>query len=178
MKKLLSFLLVLTMLSCEDNNDHEVRYSPDGKDSTVYVRYVDNSGNTQSFWMNYMMFQMLMNNGGYSSVYNYHRSNYNNPIYRNNYNRYTRYERREYGNVTTPSSPSRSYTPAPTQTQSRRVIKSYTPSSPSRTYTKPSSPSRSYTPSKSYTPSSPSRSYTPSRTYSSPSRTMSSPSRR
>lgn len=161
MKKLLLAIVCFSFISCESSSDHEVRYSPDGKDSVVYVNYRDDNGNMQNFWMNYMIFSMLMHQGGYGSVYNYYHSHPNphyNPTIYQNYKTSSR----------TYSSPSRTYSPS---------IRSSTPSrsyfSPSRSQ---STPSRSYSsPSRSY--SSPSRSYSsPSRSYSSPSRSYSSPS--
>jgi len=66
-------------ISCNSNDSettwHELRYSPDKKDSVVYVHYVDDSRTVTDFYINYLLFNSLFNNnGGYNSVY----QNYNN----------------------------------------------------------------------------------------------------
>lgn len=176
MKKVivLSLLLVITLLSCKQNTQQstsEVQWSGNQKDSVVYVNHQNNDGSFSNFYMNYLIYQTLFRQGGYTSVNNYYRSH---PAEFSNQSRYSDYKDRSY--FTKPdrtpsykpssnslSSPNRSYS-APSETK----VKSKSYSSPSRSY---SSPSRSY--------SSPSRSYSsPSRSYSSPSRSYSSPIRR
>lgn len=151
--------------SCNtDDNRYETRYSADGKDSVVYVHYRDNNGNYQDFWMNYLIFKSLYNNGGYANCYTYYHSH---PVPRiNNYHYYTVQENRSSFMSNRPKS---TYTGSSGSSTVGSTKKSWwsSGSSSSKSYT---SPSRSY--------SSPSRSYSsPSRSYSSPSRSYSSPSR-
>lgn len=162
---LLSFIFCIMLHSCAPEKPaqsyYEKRYA-DG-DSTVYIRYVDQSGQQQSFFMDWILFNSLYSTGGYNSCYGYyhsHPSYFMTPRYRR-YNTYSspviiNHSHNYFGGSSSGSSSRNSY------------------SSPSRSY---SSPSRGYSsPSRSY--SSPSRSYSsPSRSYSSPSRSYSSPSR-
>lgn len=172
MKKLIvlfSLFIVCLLSSCAPKTStHEVQWSGDGKDSVVQVEHYDQQGNMSSFFMNYLLFRMLMSQGGYNHVYTYyqgHHSEFSHPERYHNYSsrndpRVTSYSSKS--GYTSPSRSSGSYN-SPSRSSSSSPSKSY--SSPSRsTY---SSPSRS-----SY--SSPSRS-----SYSSPSRSSySSPSRR
>jgi hypothetical protein len=174
MKRLLLFIAIAGLFACNGDVDtsHEAQWSKDGKDSVVYVRYKDDNGNWVNFYMQYLLFNSLFNQGGYNACYNYHRTHEMPSYYQN---RYTSYRPRVQKTETstghhTPaksnSSPSRSWSSGSSSSGSH--------SSPSRSS---SSPSRSYS-SPSRSSSSPSRSYSsPSRSYSSPSRSYSSPSR-
>lgn len=165
MKNLIVILSVIVILiSCSEKKESswEAKYSPDGKDSVVNVNYVDNSGNQNNFFMNYLMFRMLFGNGGYQSVNNYyttHKMEFSSP------SSYSNYKPKPTYSSSSSSSPVRGYSSPSTSSSSRSL------SSPSRS-SGYSSPSRS----SGY--SSPSRSYSsPARSYSSPSRGYSSPSR-
>lgn len=144
-------LAIALFTSCAQRDSyHDTVWSPDKKDSAVYVNYRQEDGSFTRFYMNYMLYSMLFNNGGYNNVYNYYRTN---PGLHASQSRYTSYRSASnfassYGS----SSPSRS-----------RSGSWGSSSGSSRSY---SSPSRSY--------SSPSRSYSsPSRSYSSPARSHS-----
>lgn len=150
MKKTIQFLLLsfcfmtaISFTSCQTSSEtnHETVWSSDEKDSVINVQYVDNDGQSSSFFMNYLLFRSLYGSGGYTNVYNYYQSH---PSEFNNTSTYTSYKPR------TSTSDNSSYT------------------STSKSYTSPSyTPSKSYTsPNRSYT----SPSYTPSRSYTSPSR--------
>lgn len=178
-----ALVLGLFFSSCQPEKPmqswHEKRYS--GSDSTVYVRYVDDNGQQQSFFMDWLLFNSLYSHGGYNNCYSYyhtHPAYFNSPRYRS-YNTYSspviiNHNTHNYiGNGSTGSTnPGRSYSsPSRTNGPSYRNY-----SSPSRASSSPSSRSYSSPSRSSY--SSPSRSYSsPSRSYSSPSRSYSSPSR-
>lgn len=177
MKRLLTILTISALFACNGDAEpsHEAQWSKDGKDSVVYVRYKDESGNWVNFYMQYMLFNSLFNSGGYNACYNHYRSN---PTHYTNHNFYSSYTPRSssvsasatghHTPVKSTSSPSRSWTSSSSSSSGPSRSSS---SSSSRSY---SSPSRSS--GGSY--SSPSRSYSsPSRSYSSPSRSYSSPSR-
>lgn len=73
MKKILSIIALSFLLSCNGSPGpaHEMRYAPDGKDSVVYVRYFD--GRTfNEFYMHYVVFDSLYEEGGYDKCYEYH----------------------------------------------------------------------------------------------------------
>ena len=171
MKKLIILSVILmSLVSCrqEEKSSHQMKWSNDQKDSVVYVNYRGEDGQMNSFFMNYLMFRMLFNNGGYSSVNNYyssHRSEFS------NYSKFGNYGEKKI--TLSSSSPSRS---AIKNGEKATSITNRILSSPSRSH---SSPTKSYSsPSSSKSYSSPSRSYsTTSRSYSSPSRSYSSPSR-
>jgi hypothetical protein len=184
MKRLLLLLSIVGLFACNDEStqsestSHEQRWSSDGKDSVVYVRYKDENGSWVNFYMQYLLFNSLFNNGGYNACYNHYRSN---PAQYYNYHHYTSYQprRKEAEPPSTGhnvpaksnSSPSRSNWSSSSSSNSSKSYSSPSRSSSSGSY---SSPSRSS--GGSY--SSPSRSYSsPSRSYSSPSRSYSSPSR-
>lgn len=71
MKQLLIIFLLFALLSCKDTN-HEVRYSPDGKDSVVYVSYYDGRQFT-TFYMGYGQFKAVYDEEGYEGCYDYYR---------------------------------------------------------------------------------------------------------
>lgn len=176
MKRLLTILAITALFACNGDVEpsHEAQWSKDGKDSVVYVRYKDESGNWINFYMQYMLFNSLFNSGGYNACYNHYRQNEGHYTVSNRY--YHNYAPRSssvspnttghHVPVKSNSSPSRSWSSGSSSSGSHSSPSSSS-SSPSRSY---SSPSRSS--------SSPSRSYSsPSRSYSSPSRSYSSPSR-
>lgn len=70
MKKL---LLLILLIACNGGltSTHEVRYSPDGKDSVVYVQYYDGS-QYNSLYMVPEQFDHLYDEGGYEQVYDYY----------------------------------------------------------------------------------------------------------
>lgn len=78
MKKLLLIIAVFSvLLSCNSDSSssgHEAQWSPDGKDSVVYVRYQNDNGSFSNFYMNYLLFNTLFNRGGYSECYHYYNS--------------------------------------------------------------------------------------------------------
>lgn len=165
---------VLFLSSCERQNNHQAQWSSDGKDSVVYVEYINSNGSLTSFYMNYMLFNSLFRQGGYGACYSY----YNNYPERfvNTSSKYSNY-RYDYSNrlKKSYSSPSQSFN----NNSSGYYKKSY--SSPNQSsaakssYSSPSSYSSSSSSSykKSYSsPSSSSSSYKSS--YSSPSRSSSS----
>lgn len=161
MKKFFIALSIGIMLlsSCNTGvqSSHTAEWSPDGKDSVVNVTYVNDNGDQSSFFMNYMLFHTLFNNGGYSNVYRYYQGH---PV------EFTNYTPAKYSNY------SQKYTPKTSSYYSSPSRNNYSSKS-NGTYIPPS---RDYTVPRSY--SSPSRSYSsPSRSYSSPSRSYSSPGR-
>jgi len=178
MKRLLLFLCIVALFACNDestesaSSSHEQRWSDNGKDSIVYVRYKDENGSWVNFYMQYLLFNSLFNHGGYNACYNHYRSN---PAQYYSYHQYTSYQPRSSTSTfrstsSSSSSPSRSNWSS--SSSSRSNSSPSRSSSSSKSY---SSPSRSSS-GNSY--SSPSRSYSsPSRSYSSPSRSYSSPSR-
>lgn len=84
MKNLFLMLYYFIAISCTSNksnkNDYEVVSSPQGTQA-VYVQ----NGN-QSFWMDYILFNSLMNRGGIDNVNNYYRINHTTII--NNQSKY------------------------------------------------------------------------------------------
>lgn len=69
MKKIL-LLILLTACNGLDSR-HEVRYSPDGKDSVVYLMYYDGQ-QFNNVYMNCQQFEVLYKDGGYEEVYDYY----------------------------------------------------------------------------------------------------------
>lgn len=179
MKYIVLSIMLCMMFSCAPSSNHEVRYSPDNRDSVVYVQYVDQNGNSQEFWMNYLIFSTLMQRGGYSNVYNYHQSHYRtDPGYNYNVSRFQNYRPPVYYNSPSPSNSryeedsyvptTRRYNPSIRSDPYRntRTYRSSSPSvSPSRTYNQSSPSKSSYSPSRSYKPSISSRSSSTSRSY-------------
>lgn len=74
MKKLLiiSLVFLASCKGCELETNHEIRYSPDGKDSVVFMMYYDGQ-QYNSVYMNYLQFNTLYGEGGYEAVYDYYR---------------------------------------------------------------------------------------------------------
>jgi hypothetical protein len=72
MKKLI-YILFFALVSCAEYS-HEVRYSPDGKDSIAYVRYYDGQ-QIHTFYMPYEQFKIVFDNQGYEGCYDYARRN-------------------------------------------------------------------------------------------------------
>lgn len=70
--KHLFIILLFALASCADYN-HEVRYSPDSKDSVVYVRYYDGQQFT-TFYMAYPQFKIVYDSLGYEGCYDYART--------------------------------------------------------------------------------------------------------
>lgn len=73
MKKLLSIVSISFLLACngEPTPAHEMHYSPDGKDSVVFVSYFD--GRTfNEFILHYAVFESLYKDGGYDKCFEYH----------------------------------------------------------------------------------------------------------
>lgn len=171
MKKLITIcLLLVAMISCSPDkpkSSSEVQWNSSKNDSVVYVNYQREDGSFTNFYMNYILYSMLFNRGGYNGVYNYyntHSSEFSNQSKYSNYSRVNSPSYYPSKTISTGSysSPSRHTIPSSISSPSRQSTPSY--SSPSRSYSSPaySSPSRSYS-SPAY--SSPSRS-----SYSSPSR--------
>lgn len=166
MKKLLFIAVAALFLSScvsKPQSSHEVRWSEDKHDSVVYVNHYDNNGNMSSFFVSYLVFHTLFNQGGYGTVHNYY-SNHRTEL-AGNQSQWSSYKPRA-NTYSSPSSKSSS---------SYNSTRSYSSPSRSSSYSSPSRGSGS-----SY--SSPSRSYS-SPSYSSPSRSSSggsysSPSRR
>lgn len=73
MKKLLSIIALYALLSCNGSPypAHEMRYSPDGKDSVVRMTYFDGRA-FYEFYMHYVVFESLYKEGGYDKCYEYH----------------------------------------------------------------------------------------------------------
>lgn len=69
MKKYI-YIALIALTSCNLDNSHEVRYSPDGTDSIAHVQYFDGDQYT-SFDMPYAQFKMLYSEGGYEACYEY-----------------------------------------------------------------------------------------------------------
>lgn len=173
MKKIILFIFsaILIFTACKQKQTgSDVQWSPDRKDSVVYVNYQRQDGSFSNFYMNYMLYSMLFRQGGYGSVYNYYESHPSEF-----YNQRSRYSGYRSNSYFTNRNGSSSYSSG---------TRSY--SSPSRSVSSPtrssSSPSRSFfgsSGSSSRSFSSPSRGFSsPSRSFSSPSRSFSSPSRR
>lgn len=61
------------MLSCngQPGPTHEVRYSPDGKDSVVHITYFDGRV-FNDFYLHYVVFESLYKEGGYDKCFEYH----------------------------------------------------------------------------------------------------------
>lgn len=72
MKKLLSIITLAVLLSCNGTPDpiHEVRYSADGKDSVVLIRYFDGRAFNE-FYMHYVVFDSIYEGEGYDKCYEY-----------------------------------------------------------------------------------------------------------
>lgn len=70
MKKIL-LLILLTACNSGFDSRHEVRYSPDGKDSVVYMMYFDGR-QFNNVYMNCQQFDVLYDDGGYEAVYDYY----------------------------------------------------------------------------------------------------------
>lgn len=74
MKKII-YIAMVALASCNDSlpTTHEVRYSDDGKDSVVYVKYFDGKQYNE-IYMNYQQFEVLFNEDGYEGVNDYYMS--------------------------------------------------------------------------------------------------------
>lgn len=68
-------LIYITLLAIACNggltSTHEVRYSPDGNDSVVVMKYYDGH-QYNNIYMGYELFKDLYDEGGYESVYDYY----------------------------------------------------------------------------------------------------------
>lgn len=53
------------------NNSYQAQWSPDGKDSVVYVNYQKSDGSFVDFYINYLIFRSIFGNNGYQGVYTY-----------------------------------------------------------------------------------------------------------
>lgn len=84
--KHLFYILLIALASCKDTT-HEVRYSPDGSDSVVYVRYYDGQQFT-SFYMAYPQFRVLYDSVGYEGCYEYARHHQLPVFWQRKYSKY------------------------------------------------------------------------------------------
>lgn len=71
MKKL---FLLLFLISCKPTTHHEVRYSPDGKDSVAFIMYFDGQ-QFNRFYIAYPAFRTVFESGGYEGCYEYYLDN-------------------------------------------------------------------------------------------------------
>lgn len=73
MKKVLSIIALSVLLACNGvpGPAHEMRYSDDGKDSVVHVSYFDGRSFNE-FYLSYMAFYTLFEEGGYDKCFEYH----------------------------------------------------------------------------------------------------------
>ena len=166
MNKFSFFLMVILAISlvglssCQQReSSYAVQWSPDQKDSVVYVQHYDQSSNRyDDFYMNYFLYRSLFQSGGYSNVYNYYQQH---PTEFQNEYRYSSYSssnsplrNSSVSNNNSYSSPSRSTGLSSSSSSSSRS--SY--SSPSRSSSSNSSRSSYSSPSRSnYSSSSSSR---------------------
>lgn len=86
--------LCMALFSCDDQSakqpTYDMVYSANGADSAVKIAYVDNNNRTQEFFMDWLLFSNLYNNGGYGNVYGYYHSHpayFSTPTY-HSYSRY------------------------------------------------------------------------------------------
>jgi hypothetical protein len=86
MKKLL-LLILLTACNGGLTSTHEVRYSPDGKDSVVYMMYYDGK-QYNNVYMTPLQFNGLFDEGGYEGVYDYYISHQLPEYWLNKYKSY------------------------------------------------------------------------------------------
>lgn len=82
------FIILFFLASCADTS-HEVRYSPDGKDSVVYVKYFDGQ-QFVTFYMNYAPFKLVYDEEGYEGCYYYYRDHQLTAEKLREYNKYKR----------------------------------------------------------------------------------------
>lgn len=71
MKKI---ILLLFLISCKPTTHHEVRTSPDGKDSVAFILYFDGKQYNQ-FYIPFPAFKTVFESGGYEGCYEYYLDN-------------------------------------------------------------------------------------------------------
>lgn len=69
MKKLF-YIALIALASCNVKSMHEIRYSPDGRDSVVFLMYFDGEQYNNTY-IGYSDFTELYKEGGYEAVYEY-----------------------------------------------------------------------------------------------------------
>jgi hypothetical protein len=82
------FPILFFLTSCAEYN-HEVRYSPDGTDSVVYVRYYDGQ-QFNTFYMQYEEFTVIRESQGYEGCYYYYREHQLPQYWLKEYSKYKR----------------------------------------------------------------------------------------
>lgn len=87
-------LIYITLLAIACNggltSTHEVRYSPDGKDSIAYVQYYDGK-QYNNIYMGYEQFKTLYDDGSYEAVYEYYLAHELPAFARKKYSMYKRH---------------------------------------------------------------------------------------
>lgn len=84
--------IALFAIACNGGltSNHEVRYSPDGKDSIAYVQYFDGK-QFNNIYMGYEQFKTLYDDGGYEAVYDYYLGHQLPEVWRKKYETYKRH---------------------------------------------------------------------------------------
>ena len=86
--KILLTILLFALISCTDAG-HEVRYSPSGNDSVVYVKYFDGQQFT-TFYMSYPAFKTIYDSLDYEGCYDYYREHQLPAYWQKEYSKYKR----------------------------------------------------------------------------------------
>jgi len=145
MKKLFILLTAIVFFACSSKTTHnETRWNDDGKDSVKYVKYYDN--NTHSwieYYMEYRLYSMLFNQGGYASCNNYYYSHpsefsHNSPIYKNYQSSYKSYSNPLRSGSNSSSIKSSSSSSSSTTKSYSNPSRSSNSTSTSRSYSNPS----------------------------------------
>jgi hypothetical protein len=72
----LILVVILFITACQQSNRNEtdVRWSENGKDSVVYIQHRNEDGSNTNFYMNYLLYRSLFDNGGYGRVNGYYQT--------------------------------------------------------------------------------------------------------